>query len=138
MSTTAEIGKVQTTKTGVRPIFEIAARADRAAIGLTRLGLIVVLLWIGGLKAFKYESVSLVPLVANSPLMSFLYAGPGHYKAHMNAEGALAPANVQWHETNHTYTFADGLGAAIVLFGLLLCLHPWLPQLAAVGGFLVF
>ena len=30
-------------------IFEIAARADRAAIVVTRIGLIVVLLWIGGL-----------------------------------------------------------------------------------------
>jgi uncharacterized membrane protein YkgB len=26
----------------------------------------------------------------------------------------------------------------IVLYGLLLCLHPWLPQAAAVGSFLVF
>lgn len=138
MSTTAEIGKVQTAKTWVRSIFEIAARADRVAIGLTRLGLIVVLLWIGGLKAFKYEAAGIVPLVANSPLMNFFYADPGHYKAHMNPEGALVPANVQWHKKNHTYTFAYGLGAVIVLLGVLLCLHPWLPQLAAVGGFLVF
>jgi uncharacterized membrane protein YkgB len=138
MSATADIDKVQTAKTGVRSIFEIAARADRAAVVVTRLGLIVVLLWIGGLKVFKYEAVSIVPLVANSPLMSFFYADPDHYKAHMNPEGALVPANAQWHEKNHTYTFAYGLGAAIVLFGVLLCLHPWLPQLAAVGGFLVF
>ena len=138
MSATVDIDKVQTAQTGVRSIFEITARADRAAVVLTRLGLIIVLLWIGGLKIFKYEAVSIVPLVANSPLMSFLYADPGHYKAHMNPEGALVPANVQWHEKNHTYTFADCLGAAIVLFGVLLCLHPWLPQLAALGGFLVF
>jgi uncharacterized membrane protein YkgB len=138
MSATADIDKVQTAKTGVRSIFEIAARADRAAVVVTRLGLIVVLLWIGGLKVFKYEAVSIVPLVANSPLMSFFYADPAHYQAHMNPEGALVPANVQWHEKNHTYTFAYGLGAVIVLFGLLLCLHPWLPQLAALGGFLVF
>ncbi len=26
----------------------------------------------------------------------------------------------------------------IVLYGLLLCLHPWLPQAAAIGSFLVF
>jgi uncharacterized membrane protein YkgB len=26
----------------------------------------------------------------------------------------------------------------IVLYGLLLCLHPWLPQAAALGSFLVF
>jgi uncharacterized membrane protein YkgB len=82
--------------------------------------------------------VSIVPLVANSPLMSFFYADPGHYKAHMNPEGALVPANVQWHQKNHTYAFACVLGAIIVLFALLLCLHPWLPQLAALGGFLVF
>lgn len=140
MSTTADINKFQTgkTRTRARSIFEIAARADRAAIVVTRLGLIVVLLWIGGLKAFKYEAVGIAPLVANSPLMSFFYADPAHYQAHMNPEGALVPANVQWHEKNHTYTFAYGLGAVIVLFGLLLCLHPWLPQLAALGGFLVF
>jgi reactive chlorine resistance protein C len=35
-------------------------------------------------------------------------------------------------------TFAYELGAVIVLLGLLLCLHPWFPQLAALGGFLVF
>ena len=135
---TADIDQLQTTKTRVWSIFEIAARADRAAISVARLGLIVVLLWIGGLKAFKYEDAGIVPFVANSPLMSFFYADPGHYKAHMNPEGALVPANVEWHEKNHTYTFAYGLGAVIVLLGLLLCLHPWLPQLAALGGFLVF
>jgi reactive chlorine resistance protein C len=138
MSTTADINELQTGKTRGRSIFEIAARADRAAIVVIRLGLIVVLLWIGGLKAFKYEAVGIAPLVANSPLMSFFYADPAHYQAHMNPEGALVPANVQWHEKNHTYAFAYGLGAVIVLFGLLLCLHPWLPQLATLGGFLVF
>ena len=135
MRTTADIDQLQTTKTRVWSIFEIAARADRAAIAMARLGLIVVLLWIGGLKAFKYEAAGIVPFVANTPLMSFFYADPGHYKAHMNPERALVPANVEWHEKNHTYTFAYGLGAVIVVLGLLLCLHPWLPQLAALGGF---
>ena len=51
MRTTADIDQLQTTKTRVWSIFEIAARADRAAIAMARLGLIVVLLWIGGLKA---------------------------------------------------------------------------------------
>jgi hypothetical protein len=105
-------------------IFEIAARADRAGVVVTRIGLIVVLLWIGGLKAFKYEAQGIVPLVANSPLMSFFYADPGQYKAHMNPEGTLVPANVEWNEKNHTYAFAYGLGAVIVLYGLMLCLHP--------------
>jgi uncharacterized membrane protein YkgB len=119
-------------------ILKVAARADRVGVAVTRLGLIVVLLWIGSLKAFKYEAQGIVPLVANSPLMSFFYADPEGYKPHMNPEGALVPANREWHEKNHTFTFAYGLGAVIVLYGLMLCLHPWLPQVAALGGFLVF
>jgi uncharacterized membrane protein YkgB len=111
---------------------------DRAGVAVTRAGLIVVLLWIGGLKAFPYEADGIVPFVANSPLMSFFYADPGGYKAHMNPEGALVPENRSWHEANRTYEFAYGLGSVIVLYGLLLCLHPWLPQAATVGSFLVF
>lgn len=121
----------------VRRLFEAAARADRLGIAVTRIGLIVVLLWIGGLKAFRYEADGIVPFVANSPFMKFWYADPGHYKAHKNPEGALVPENREWHEANRTYPFAYGLGTVIVLYGLLLCLHPWLPQLATLGSFLV-
>lgn len=117
--------------------FHIASRADRLGMTVTRAGLIVVLLWIGGLKAFKYEADGIIPFVANSPTMSFLLKDPGNYKAHKNPEGALVPENRAWHETNGTYLFAYGLGAVIVLYGLMLCLHPWLPQVAALGSFLV-
>jgi uncharacterized membrane protein YkgB len=121
----------------VRKLFELAARMDRVGVAVTRVGLIVVLLWIGGLKAFRYEADGIVPFVANSPVMSFFYADPGHYKAHKNPEGAYVPENRSWHEANHTYGFAYGLGTVIVCYGLLICLHPWLPQAAAVGSFLV-
>ena len=123
---------------GVVKLFELASRMDKVGVTVTRAGLIVVLLWIGGLKAFRYEADGIVPFVANSPIMSFFYADPGNYKAHKNPEGALVPENRAWHEANRTYPFAYGLGAVIVLYGLLLCLHPWLPQAAAVGSFLVF
>lgn len=114
---------------------QLASRADRLGIIATRVGLIIVLLWIGGLKVFKYEADGIVPFVANSPTMSFFYKYPApDYKAHMNPEGKVVPANRDWHERNHTYTFSYGLGAVIVIYGLLLCLHPWLPQAAAVGG----
>jgi uncharacterized membrane protein YkgB len=112
---------------------------DRAGIAVTRLGLIVVLLWIGGLKAFPYEADGIIPFVANSPFMSFFLAHDApDYKAHMNKEGELVPANRAWHASNRTYLFSYGLGAVIVSYGLLLCLHPWLPQAATVGSFLVF
>jgi reactive chlorine resistance protein C len=120
-------------------IFETAARMDRTGVAVTRLGLIVVLFWIGGLKVFHYEADGIVPFVANSPFMKFFYAYPApEYKKHMNKEGELVAANREWHEKNHTYVFAYGLGSVIVLYGLLLCLHPWLPQFATLGSFLVF
>jgi uncharacterized membrane protein YkgB len=121
----------------VQTLFEAAARVDRLGIAVTRIGLIVVLLWIGGLKAFRYEADGIVPFVANSPVMKFWYADPGNYKTHKNPEGALVPKNRTWHEANRTYPFAYGLGAVIVLYGLMLCLHPWLPQVATLGSFLV-
>ena len=74
-------------------VFGAASRADRVGVTVTRVGLIVVLLWIGGLKAFRYEADGIVPFVANSPTMSFFYNTPAEYKAHMNPEGALVPAN---------------------------------------------
>ena len=123
---------------GVLKLFELASRMDKVGVTVTRVGLIVVLLWIGGLKAFRYEADGIVPFVANSPTMSFFYADPGNYKAHKNPEGALVPENRSWHEANRTYIFAYGLGSVIVLYGLMLCLNPWLPQVAVVGSFLVF
>jgi uncharacterized membrane protein YkgB len=118
-------------------LLEVASRADRIGIIVTRLGLIVVLLWIGGLKAFRYEADGIVPFVANSPFMSFFYSDPAHYGEHKNPEGALVPENRAWHERNNTYPFAWGLGAVICTYGLLLALHPVWPKAAALGSFLV-
>ena len=44
-------------------VYEWAAKLDRVGIAVTRMGLIVVLLWIGGLKAFKYEADGIIPFV---------------------------------------------------------------------------
>jgi uncharacterized membrane protein YkgB len=123
---------------GVANLMGLAARADNVGVAVTRAGLIIVLVWIGGLKAFRYEADGIAPFVANGPLMGFFYADPSHYQSHMNPEGKLIPENRAWHEANHTYPFAWGLGTMIVLYGLLLCLHPWAPQAAALGSFLVF
>jgi uncharacterized membrane protein YkgB len=119
-------------------LFELAARADRLGVAVTRVGLVIVLVWIGGLKVYHYEADGIAPFVANSPFMSFFYADPEHYKSHMNPEGAVVAENRAWHEMNRTYPFALGLGSVIVLYGVLIALHPWRPQLAAVGSFLVF
>jgi reactive chlorine resistance protein C len=123
----------------INKLFEMAAKLDRVGITLTRIGLVVVLVWIGGLKIYKYEDEGIVPFVANSPLMSFFYNAPaGEYRKHMNREGELVAANREWHERNGTYQFAYWLGSVIVLYGVLIALHPIFPRVSAVGSFLVF
>ena len=123
----------------INKLFEAAAKLDRAGVVLTRIGLVVVLVWIGGLKIYKYEDEGIVPFVANSPLMSFFYKEPnGDYHKHMNREGELVQANREWHERNGTYVFAYGLGSVIVLYGVMIALHPVFPRVSAVGSFLVF
>jgi uncharacterized membrane protein YkgB len=53
---------------GILTLFELASRRTGPAIAFTRVAMIVVLVWIGGLKAAKYEADGIVPFVANSPL----------------------------------------------------------------------
>ena len=119
-------------------LLESAARLDGLGICSARIGLVVVLLWIGSLKMYRYEDEGIVPFVANSPAMSFFYRQPaGEYRKHMNREGELVPANREWHEKNGTYRFAYGLDSVIVILGVMIALHPWLPRISALGSFLV-
>jgi reactive chlorine resistance protein C len=115
-----------------------AARADILAVNALRAGLIVVLVWIGALKFAAYEADGIVPFVANSPFMSFFYGRRApDYLSHMNQEGQLIAANRAWHEANHTYGFAIGLGFVIVTLGALVAAHWWRPAIGAIGSFLV-
>lgn len=120
---------------GIRKLYFKAAALDRFGMGILRFGLVVVLLWIGGLKFVPYEADSIVPLVANSPMMSFFYRHPApEYKLYMNREGEMNAAHRAWHESNGTYAFSRGLGTLIVFIGILIALHPLRPQVAAVGS----
>lgn len=65
MTTTQTISR--TTIPKVDSVIEIAASV------LARYGLVVVIAWIGALKFTSYEAHGIQPLVANSPLMSWLY-----------------------------------------------------------------
>ena len=132
------VGTYPTAESVVRRIYERAARLDRVGMGVLRLGLVIVLCWIGGLKFADYEADGIVPLVANSPLMSFFYHHPApDYRRYMNKEGEVIPAHQQWNESNGTYSFSHGLGVVIVLIGVLIATYPILPQVSAVGSFLL-
>ena len=70
-------------------------------IKFIRVAILVVFVWIGGLKYFHYEADGIVPFVANSPFMSFFYAKDApEYKEYKNPEGAFVPENRTWHEAN--------------------------------------
>ena len=128
---------------GTRPdivtrILIAAAGLDRVGMGLLRTGLVIVLLWIGGLKFAGYEADSIVPFVANSPFTSFLYHHPApEYKHYMNREGEIKPANREWHQSNGTYPVSHGLGVVVMSLGILIALYPLRPELSSLGSFLL-
>lgn len=113
------------------------ARRQPCFIHLVRIAIFVVMAWIGGLKFVPYEAESIVPFVANSPVMKFFYAKPApEYKQYMNKEGELVPKNRAWHQENRTYLFADALGTAIIAIGILVLLGLFSPRIGFVGAFL--
>lgn len=119
-------------------------------IHFLRIAIFVVMAWIGGLKAFKYEADGIVPLVANSPFMGFFYKDANKqvvndegktvkaYTLYKNVEGKTVEKNIKWHEANRTYIFSYGLGTVIVTIGLLVLLGIWFPKIGFVGGLLTF
>ena len=134
--TTSEHGGTQTSL--ITRIFTTVSSRDRVGMALLRVGLVIVLFWIGGLKFASYEADSIVPLVANSPITSFLYHHPApEYTHYMNKEGELKPANREWHRTNGTYPVSYGLGVVIVSIGILIAMYPIKPELSALGSFLL-
>ena len=46
---------------------------NRPGIEIIRYGLVIVLLWIGGMKFTSYEAAGIAPLEMHSPLMNWLY-----------------------------------------------------------------
>lgn len=123
-------------------MLEILANTQRQALHLLRIGIFIVMAWIGGLKAFQYEADGIIPFVANSPFMSFFLnknvSDADNYKLHKNREGELVPENIEWHKANGTYTFSYGLGAVIIVIGVLVLLGIWWPRPGLAGGLLTF
>src|SRR5690606_31163709 len=108
-------------------------------INIARIAILIVMVWIGGLKAFQYEADGIVPFVANSPLMSFFYDKKApEYQKHKNPEGKTVQKNIDWHTENNTYIFAYGLGAVIVFIGILTFLGIWSAKIGLYGGLLTF
>ncbi|HKV17838.1 MAG TPA: DUF417 family protein [Mycobacterium sp.] len=86
------------------------ATLDRLAPHLARYGLVVVIGWIGLMKFTSFEAYGIEPLVANSPLMSWMY------------------------DVFSVTTFSALLGVVEVAAAVLLAIKPWAPRLSAVGS----
>ena len=113
---------------------QVAASTQKLGINLIRISILIIFVWIGGLKFWNYEAEGIVPFVANSPFMSFFYAKDApEYKEYKNPEGAFVPENRTWHEANNTYTFSYGLGALIMSIGILVFLGIFFPKVGLIG-----
>lgn len=87
-------------ETRLSPIAELALRYS----------LVLVIGWIGALKFTSYEAHGIQPLVANSPLMSWVY---------------------------HVFsvdTFSAILGVVELTLAALIAIKPWRPGLSALGS----
>lgn len=120
-------------------ILQLLANSQRSFINLLRIAIFIVMAWIGGLKAFQYEADGIVPFVANSPFMSFLYNKKApEYKDYKNPEGKTVKKNIDWHKANNTYIFSYGLGTVICIIGVLTLLGIWYANIGLWGGLLTF
>lgn len=88
------------------------SRTTAVAALVARYGLVIVMAWFGAMKFTYYESHGVSPLVANSPLLSWVY------------------------DIMSISAFGRVLGVAELVTAALLALGPWFPKISMLGGFL--
>jgi uncharacterized membrane protein YkgB len=86
------------------------ALAERVGIALLRYGVVLLLLLIGGAKYFAFEAAAIEPLVANSPLLSWM----------PRVLGLQGASNV--------------IGTLEIATGLAIAARPLSPALSAAGS----
>ena len=75
-----------------------------------RYGLVIILLWVGGLKFTAYEAEGIKGLVANSPLMSWM----------------LGVMSLQ--------TVSSLIGTVEIILGLMIATRAFAPKVSAIGS----
>ena len=76
---------------------QVAASTQKLGINLIRISILIIFVWIGGLKFWNYEAEGIVPFVANSPFMSFFYTKSApEYKTYKLKEGEFDQAKHEW------------------------------------------
>jgi len=88
----------------------LGATLESVGAKVIRYALVIILLWVGALKFTAYEAEGIQGLVANSPLMSWLYSVT-------SVRGASAL-----------------IGAVEITLGLLIATRPFAPKISAIGS----
>ena len=88
----------------------LSERLNVTGTHVARYGLVIVLLWIGGMKFTAYEAEGIKPMVANSPLMGWAY------------------------KVVSEQAFSSLLGVVEIATGLLIALRPVWPLGSAIGS----
>ncbi len=89
---------------------DIAYTMENIGAKIIRYGLVIVLLWVGALKFTAYEAEGIQGLIANSPLMSWMYSV-------MSVQGA-----------------AMLIGVIEITLGLLIATRSFAPRVSAIGS----
>lgn len=117
----------------------VASRPSHGiGIAAVKIAMAIVFIWIGLLKFVPYEADSITPFVANSPFMSFFYAHPHEYAAHLTKEGVLDPVKRAWQVSNNTYAFSTGLGSFELFIAFLTLSGLWFKRPGLAGAILSF
>jgi reactive chlorine resistance protein C len=87
-----------------------AVQFQRIGGAVIRYALALIIIWIGALKFAMYEAAAIEGLIANSPLLSWVYGV------------ASVP------------TVAAVIGVVEIAFGILIAIRPFAPRLSAVGS----
>lgn len=112
-----------------------AANLQRVGVHLIRVAILIIFVWIGGLKFWNYEAEGIVPFVANSPFMSFFYDNDApEYRDYKLKEGEFDAQKHEWHVQNNTYGFSYGLGVLIMTIGVLTFMGIFFPKVGLVGS----
>lgn len=115
-------------------LLQTIASFNNLGLNMIRVAILIVFVWIGGLKFWNYEAEGIVPFVANSPFMSFFYENKApEYKEYKMKEGELNIVKKEWHKQNGTYTFSRGLGILIMSIGIMVFLGIFFPKIGFVG-----